>query len=128
MFLPDNSVFEPVKNVNMVGQRTKNSRLAMEQRLTTFDEVELTYTEEEALLEASRCMGCPTRWCTKECPAGMPVQEFIKKIRQKDYEGAYELISSASTLPEFCSRLCPQEKQCQSNPLKSKGPKKISSY
>lgn len=119
MFLPDNSVFEPVKNVNMVGQRTKNGRLPMEQRLTTFDEVELTYTEEEALLEASRCMGCPTRWCTKECPAGMPVQEFIKKIRQKDYEGAYELISSASTLPEFCSRLCPQEKQCQSNCTRS---------
>lgn len=119
MFLPDNSVFEPVKNVNMVGQRTKNGRLPMEQRLSTFDEVELTYTEEEALLEASRCMGCPTRWCTKECPAGMPVQEFIKKIRQKDYEGAYELISSASTLPEFCSRLCPQEKQCQSNCTRS---------
>lgn len=119
MFLPDNSVFEPVKNVNMVGQRTKNGRLPMEERLTTFDEVELTYTEDEALLEASRCMGCPTRWCTKECPAGMPVQEFIKKIRQKDYEGAYELISSTSTLPEFCSRLCPQEKQCQSNCTRS---------
>lgn len=119
MFLPDNSVFEPVKNVNMVGQRTKNSRLPMEDRLTTFNEVEMTYTEKEALLEASRCMGCPTRWCTRECPAGMPVQEFIKKIRQKDYEGAYALISSASTLPEFCSRLCPQEKQCQSNCTRS---------
>lgn len=115
MFMPDNTVFVPVENVNMTPERTKNARLPMDQRLTTFDEVDLTYTEEEALLEASRCMGCPSRWCSKECPAGMPVPEFIKKIRQKDYEGAYELIASASPLPEFCSRLCPQEKQCQSN-------------
>jgi glutamate synthase (NADPH/NADH) small chain len=49
----------------------------------------------------------------------MPVPEFIAKVRAKDYAGAYELISSASTLPEFCSRLCPQEKQCQSDCTRS---------
>lgn len=115
MFMPDNSVFVPVKDPNMTYSRTKNQRLDMDQRLTTFEEVEKTYTEEEALLEASRCMCCPSRWCSKECPAGMPVPEFIKAVRGGDYEGAYALISSASPLPEFCSRLCPQEKQCQSN-------------
>lgn len=119
MLMPDNTVFVPVENPNMVGERTKNQRLPMAERLTTFQEVEKTYTEEEALLEASRCLGCPSRWCSKECPAGMPVPEFIKKIREKDYEGAYELITTASTLPEFCSRLCPQEKQCQSNCTRS---------
>ena len=49
----------------------------------------------------------------------MPVPDFIRKIREEDYEGAYELITSASTLPEFCSRLCPQEKQCQSECTRS---------
>ena len=115
MIMPDNTEFVKVQNPNMVPDRTKNERLPMAQRLTTYEEVEKTYTEEEALREASRCMGCPSRWCSKECPAGMPVPEFIKAVRAGDYEGAYELISSASTLPEFCSRLCPQEKQCQSN-------------
>ena len=119
MLMPDNTVFVPVQNPNMTGERTKNQRLPMAERLTTFQEVEKTYTEEEALREASRCLGCPSRWCSKECPAGMPVPEFIKKIREKDYEGAYELISTASPLPEFCSRLCPQEKQCQSNCTRS---------
>ena len=119
MFMPDNSVFVKVENPNMAADRTKNERLPMAERLTTFREVEKTYTEEEALREASRCMGCPRRWCSGECPAGMPVPEFIRKIREKDYEGAYELISSASTLPEFCSRLCPQEKQCQSDCTRS---------
>ncbi len=115
MLMPDNTQFVQVENPNMVPDRTKNARLPMQERLTTFAEVEKTYTEEEALREASRCLGCPSRWCSKECPAGMPVPEFIKKVRARDYEGAYELIASASPLPEFCSRLCPQEKQCQSN-------------
>ena len=119
MLMPDNSVFVKVENPNMAPDRTKNARLPMAERLTTFQEVEQTYTEEEALREASRCLGCPSRWCSKECPAGMPVPEFIRKVREKDYEGAYELISSASPLPEFCSRLCPQEKQCQSNCTRS---------
>ncbi len=119
MFMPDNTIFQPVENPNMTGERTKNRRLPMAERLTTFEEVEKTYTEEEALREASRCMGCPRRWCAGECPAGVSIPEFIKKVRAKDYEGAYELITSASTLPEFCSRLCPQEKQCQSDCTRS---------
>ncbi len=119
MLMPDNTEFVPVQNPDMTGERTKNQRLDMADRLTTFQEVEKTYTEAEALREASRCLGCPSRWCSKECPAGMPVPDFIKKIRAEDYEGAYQLISTASPLPEFCSRLCPQEKQCQSNCTRS---------
>ena len=115
MLMPNNTEFVKVENPNMAPNRTQNQRLPMELRLTTFDEVEKTYTEEEALREASRCMGCPSRWCSKECPAGMPVPEFIRELRAGNYEAAYELIASASPLPEFCSRLCPQEKQCQSN-------------
>ena len=119
MFMPDNTVFVPVQNPDMALDRTANSRLPMELRLTTFDEVELVYTEEEAQREAHRCLKCPSGWCAKECPAGMPVPEFIEKIREKDYEGAYEIIASVSALPEMCSRLCPQEKQCQSSCTRS---------
>ena len=115
MFLPDNTLFVPVKDPNMAGERTANERLPMEQRLTSFDEVDHSYTEEQALNESARCLKCPTHWCAKACPAGVPVTEFIAKARAKDYEGAYRLIRSASTLPEICSRVCPQEKQCQSN-------------
>jgi glutamate synthase (NADPH/NADH) small chain len=87
----------------------------MVKRVLTFDEVEQVYTEEQAENESARCLKCPTHWCQKACPAGVPVTDFISKVREGDYEGAYRLISSASTLPEICSRVCPQEKQCQSN-------------
>ena len=119
MFMPDNSVFVPVETPNMTGERTQNAVLPMEERLTSFQEIQQTYTPEEAAQEASRCLGCPRKWCSVHCPAGMPVPDFIRKIREEDYEGAYELITSASTLPEFCSRLCPQEKQCQSECTRS---------
>ncbi len=119
MFMPDNSVFVPVESPNMTGERTQNAVLPMEERLSSFQEIQQTYTHEEAAREASRCLGCPRKWCSLHCPAGMPVPDFIKKIREKDYEGAYEVITSASTLPEFCSRLCPQEKQCQSECTRS---------
>lgn len=115
MFLPDNSIFTPVVDPNMDPNRTANARLPMDQRVASFDEVEATYTEEQALNEASRCLKCPTHWCQKACPAGVPVTDFIAKTRAGDFEGAYALIRSASTLPEMCSRVCPQEKQCQSN-------------
>ena len=119
MFMPDNTVFVPVENPNMTAERTENQKISMEERLTSFHEIQKTYTEEEAAREASRCMGCPRKWCSVHCPAGMPVPDFIKKIREKDYEGAYEIICSASTLPEFCARLCPQEKQWQSECTRS---------
>ena len=114
MYLPDNTLFIPVKDPNMAPNRTPNSKLSLEERLAGYEEIEATYTEEEALLEASRCLKCPTHWCERACPAGVPVTDFIARIRNQDYEGAYSLISTASTLPEICSRVCPQEKQCQS--------------
>jgi glutamate synthase (NADPH/NADH) small chain len=91
----------------------------MEQRLSTFEEVEHTYTAEQAQNEAARCLKCPTHWCAKACPAGVPVTDFIALTRAGDLEGAYRLIRTASMLPEMCSRVCPQEKQCQSNCTRS---------
>lgn len=82
-------------------------------------EIERTYTEDQARKEAARCLKCPTHWCSKACPAGVPVTEFIAKVREGDLEGAYQLIRTASTLPEMCSRVCPQYKQCQSNCTRS---------
>ena len=92
MFLPDNSIFTPVADPNMDPSRTANRRLSVEERITSFDEVDATYTEEQALNESGRCLKCPTHWCQKACPAGVPVTDFIARVRAHDYEGAYQLI------------------------------------
>ena len=58
MFLPDNSIFTPVADPNMDPSRTANRRLSVEERITSFDEVDATYTEEQALNESGRCLKC----------------------------------------------------------------------
>lgn len=83
-------------------------------RSTNFDEVALGYSEETALDEASRCLNCKNMPCVSGCPVNIEIPHFIKKITEKDYEGAYKVISISSSLAAVCGRVCPQETQCES--------------
>ncbi len=88
--------------------------LEIEKRLTTFEEVALGYNEEEAILESNRCLNCKTKPCVKSCPVAIDIPRFITKIKEKDVQGAYQVISEANLLPGVCGRVCPQESQCES--------------
>ena len=79
-----------------------------------FKEVALGYTEEIALDEAARCLNCKNMPCVNGCPVNIHIPEFIAKIREMDFEGAYQVISRDSSLPAVCGRVCPQETQCDS--------------
>lgn len=79
-----------------------------------FKEVALGYTEAIALDEAERCLNCKNAQCMKGCPVSINIPAFISKIKEKDFEGAYQSISLSSSLPAVCGRVCPQEKQCES--------------
>ncbi|MBO5201009.1 MAG: NADPH-dependent glutamate synthase [Clostridia bacterium] len=83
-------------------------------RAHNFSEVATGYTEELALAEAARCLGCKNMPCVKGCPVKIHIPAFIEKVREGDFEGAYEIISQASSLPAVCGRVCPQETQCES--------------
>ena len=83
-------------------------------RAHNFDEVALGYTEEMAMDEALRCLNCKTMPCVGGCPVNVHIPQFIEKIREGDFEGAYEIIHSSSSLPAVCGRVCPQEVQCES--------------
>ncbi|MBR5241743.1 MAG: NADPH-dependent glutamate synthase [Clostridia bacterium] len=83
-------------------------------RARNFLEVALGYTEEMAVDEALRCLGCKNMPCVSGCPVNIRIPEFIARIKECDFEGAYEIISSSSSLPAVCGRVCPQETQCES--------------
>ncbi len=87
---------------------------APEVRAKNFKEVALGYSEETALAEAQRCLNCKNRPCVGGCPVNVHIPDFIAKIKEGDYEGAYREISLSSTLPAVCGRVCPQESQCES--------------
>ena len=94
---------------------TKNP-MPMQDALTrskNFNEVTYGYSEETALLEAERCLNCKNPLCVSGCPVNISIPEFISRIKEKDYNGAYEVISKSSALPAVCGRVCPQESQCE---------------
>jgi len=82
-------------------------------RNKNFDEVALGYTAEQAVDEAERCLNCKHKPCVNGCPVMVHIPEFIAKIREKDFEGAYQIIAESSSLPAVCGRVCPQESQCE---------------
>lgn len=83
-------------------------------RARNFDEVALGYDRDTAIDEAMRCLNCKNMPCVSGCPVKIHIPEFIQKIRECDFEGAYQVISESSSLPAVCGRVCPQESQCES--------------
>ena len=82
-------------------------------RVKNFKEVALGYDEETAVAEAGRCLNCKNRPCVQGCPVNVEIPDFIAKIKEKDFEGAFEVINRSSSLPAVCGRVCPQETQCE---------------
>ena len=85
-----------------------------EVRAHNFNEVALGYAEETAIQEALRCLNCKNTPCVNGCPVNIHIPEFIARIKEGDFEGAYQVIQRSSSLPAVCGRVCPQETQCES--------------
>ena len=83
------------------------------ERAHNFKEVTVGYALEEALNEAERCLMCADAPCVRGCPVGIDIPGFIKKITDKHYHGAYDVITDTNLLPAVCGRVCPQEHQCE---------------
>ena len=89
-------------------------------RKDNFLEVALGYSEEQAVDEAKRCLNCKTKPCIEGCPVRIYIPEFIQKVAERDFEGAYQIISVSSSLPAVCGRVCPQETQCEQKCIRGK--------
>jgi len=86
---------------------------APEVRRSNIQEVALGYTEEQARVEAHRCLQCKNAPCVEGCPVGIDISGFIAKIAEGDFKGSIAIIKKNSLLPAVCGRVCPQENQCQ---------------
>ena len=98
---------------NMSMKKNEMPAQAPEIRNKNFEEVALGYTPETAIDEAKRCLNCKHKPCVSGCPVNVQIPDFIAKIAEGDFEGAYEIIAKSSSLPAVCGRVCPQETQCE---------------
>ena len=78
--------------VNMSKSKERADVLNLEKRTKTFEEVELTLTDEKAKNEALRCLNCKTKPCVTGCPVGVDIPSFIKCVATNDIKSAYEII------------------------------------
>ena len=61
-------------------------------RATNFEEVCLGYNEEEAKLEASRCLNCKNARCVQGCPVNINIPAFVEQVKNGDFKKASEII------------------------------------
>ncbi len=94
-------------------QRTPMREQDAKARAKNFTEVACGYSVEDALREAQRCLYCPDPACVEGCPVSIDIPGFIRRIEDKDFRGAYDVITGTNLLPAICGRVCPQESQCE---------------
>jgi len=91
-------------------KRIDMEMLTPQESVQSFDEVVLGYSEEQALLEADRCIECGI--CVATCPAHMDVPDYIRSIREHDYEQGLQLMYRTNPFPATCGRIC--TRRCES--------------
>jgi glutamate synthase (NADPH/NADH) small chain len=102
------------KTIRMIPQaRTPAIEQDPCERARNFLEVNCGYRVEDALLEAERCLMCPDQPCVRGCPVNIAIPDFIQRVTEKDFRGAYDVITATNLLPAVCGRVCPQENQCE---------------
>jgi len=94
-------------------ERTPMREQEPKARARNFSEVACGYSLEDAIRESERCLLCPDPACIAGCPVNIDIREFIRKIGEQDFRGAYDVISATNLLPAICGRVCPQESQCE---------------
>ncbi len=96
-------------------ERVKMPELDPVYRATTrTEEVNIGLTREQAITEAKRCLDCANPTCMQGCPVNINIPSFIKNIERGEFLNAARVLKSTSALPAVCGRVCPQEKQCES--------------
>lgn len=95
-------------------QRVRMNELDAKYRARVREEVNQGLNLEQAMQEARRCLDCPTPTCTTGCPVSINIPGFIKNIERGEFGEAAKVLKQTSALPAVCGRVCPQEKQCES--------------
>lgn len=100
---------------NMILTKTPMPEQDPNVRNKNFLEVTLGYTEEMAIEEAKRCLNCKHKPCVAGCPVNVRIPEFIAKVAEGDFVGAYEIIKTTNCLPAISGRVALRNPSVRAN-------------
>lgn len=106
--------------INFVENKNPMPEVDPNVRNKCFVEVTSGYTDKMAINEAMRCLQCRDRPCMDGCPVLIKIPEFVAQIAKGEFEEAFQIISTTSSLPAICGRVCPQESQCEGRCVRGK--------
>lgn len=101
------------REINKAKTKVPMREQAPQDRIFNFEEVPLGYDENEATLEALRCIQCKDKPCVRGCPVGIDIPAFLALVGERRFEDALRKIKEKNFLPAICGRVCPQEDQCE---------------
>jgi glutamate synthase (NADPH/NADH) small chain len=105
----------PVKHNWRYIVRELPPKRAAGERVCDFDEIYGLFDEAMARAQASRCINCPDPLCVKSgCPLANRIPEWLALTAEGRFLEAAALSRSTSNMPEICSRVCPQDRLCES--------------
>ncbi|GAA0531129.1 glutamate synthase subunit beta [Chitinophaga japonensis] len=79
----------------------------VQQRKQHYNEFVERYSEPKLNEQAARCMNCGVPFCHSGCPLGNVIPEFNDAVYKKDWQEAYDILTSTNNFPEFTGRICP---------------------
>jgi dihydropyrimidine dehydrogenase (NAD+) subunit PreT len=88
-------------------------RYSLEMLRERFADLPPPLLQDEALIEATRCLYCFDAPCTRACPTHIDVPSFIRQIMHKNEIGAAKTILDANIFGGSCARACPTEVLCE---------------
>ena len=105
----------PVKhNWRYIARETPPKRAASE-RVCDFDEIYALFDEATARAQASRCINCSDPACVANgCPLANRIPQWLALTAEGRFLEAAAVSQSTSNMPEICSRVCPQDRLCES--------------
>lgn len=78
-----------------------------------FAKIKPRMTDNEALVEANRCLFCHDAPCTIACPSDIDIPMFIRQISTGNTSGAAKTILTQNILGNSCAYVCPTQVLCE---------------
>jgi glutamate synthase (NADPH/NADH) small chain len=79
----------------------------VKERLRHYNEFIDRFSDQKLNEQAARCMNCGVPFCHSGCPLGNIIPEFNDAVYKKDWQEAYDILTSTNNFPEFTGRICP---------------------